>query len=193
MSRANLLTPESVRGRQLLRKSRGYSDEGYSYAYNGNSHPGYRWPDWLLQMRNHVAMLFKQPFEFGLLNEFAPNASLGDHRDDEIMVVKGSIIACVSLGQDRAIEISQDGKSARYTIKAGSLYSMEGDFQEFLDHGVPQAPKNSKGTRYSITFRHLHKNAPTGKRKSYSKKATIENRQSKTTKAGRGQTSGNLQ
>jgi hypothetical protein len=136
-------------------------------------------------------VLFNQPFESGLLTEYNGSASLGQHRDDEETIVKKSKVVCVSVGKNRAIKISQKGeRPVQYMIKAGALYSMEGDFQEFLKHGVPQAP-NSPGIRYSITFRHLHKAAveDTRKRKSLSKKAA-QGQSKKHSNAGRGGPSG---
>src|SRR4051812_5592006 len=66
----------------------------------------------------------------------------------------GSIIACISVGAERPVEIFEAKKKIwHFPAKAGSLYTMEDNFQSFLKHCIPQA--STREARFSITFRLL--------------------------------------
>jgi len=70
----------------------------------------------------------------------------------------------------------------RFPIDEGTLYSMEGQFQELLRHSIAQKT-GDVGTRFSITFRHLIPNSNRKKRKK-SNKPTVRARRARG--AGRG-------
>ena len=54
-------------------------------------------------------------------------------------MISGSIIACISVGETTKLEIYRGYKClGKYSIAGGSLYSMEGNFQSFLKHAIPQ-------------------------------------------------------
>ena len=92
-----------------------------------------------------------------MVTDYPKKSSLAPHRDDEVEIVDDSIIACLSFGETRAVEIWRKKDLVwRYEMEAGSLYVMDGKFQSFLKHGVPQ-DLSCKGRRISITFRHLKK------------------------------------
>jgi len=98
ISRDKLLIPDIVKTKRTKRSSRGFSDPGYSYDYKGASHIGLSWPLWLREIRDRLAILFDQPFEFALLTEFPKGASLGNHNDKEQAIVAKSKIVCISVG-----------------------------------------------------------------------------------------------
>jgi len=210
MKSNNFLVLDVVKQKPTLRSSCGFSDPGYTYFHNGGCHEGRSWPLWLLNLRNRLALYFYQPFEFALLTEFpSGNASLSN-TDNEPAMVEDSKVVCVSFGQTQTLEIWEEKKRAgRYQIKAGSVYSMEGDFQKFLKHGITQAP-NTSGVRICITFRHLRKLVPgdkvlevkagKGKKRKKSPKVNSDGQLKKSThkdrvkkKAGRDVTSGTPQ
>ena len=155
--RNNPFVPDVVKHKPTLRSSCGFSDPGFTYSYNGGCHEGRPWPPWLREIRDRLARYFYQTFEFALVTEFSSgNASLSNS-DSEPAMVENSKVVCVSLGQTHSLDIWENKQRVgRYPIKAGSIYSMEGEFQKFLRHGIAQAVNNS-GVRIIITFRHLHK------------------------------------
>jgi len=132
LKNSGIFTNDIVRRRTTYRSSVGFSDPGYAYSYNGGSHTGTPWPDWLLSLRNPLASRLRQPFEFALLTDFpSGKATLSAHTDSEPDMVEASIIACLSLGATRTLEIRGEKQKeilGSFSIRAGSLYTMEGEF-----------------------------------------------------------------
>ena len=70
-------------------------------------------------------------------------------------------MACISLGYPHLLTIERFNHEAMVEIEvlSGSLYTMEGQFQEFLLHSVRPNPKvkdkYDEYFRFSITFRQL--------------------------------------
>lgn len=79
------------------------------------------------------------------------------HSDSEDSLVPNTSIGCIVFGNPRelALKNKEDGKLFTLKLKSGSCYSMIGEqFQKLYVHSVPIVT-NSKGDRYSLTFRTL--------------------------------------
>ena len=117
---------------------------------------GHTWPPWK-EIRDRLSAHLHQSFEFGLLMEFPDGkVSLGQHADNESSIVEDSIIACLSFGQARSLVVTDlEGKLLwKLKVEPGTLYTMEGKFQKFLKHGVPQEASLIL-PRWSLTLRHI--------------------------------------
>ena len=158
------LTHEVVDGHQTRRKSVGFGDPGYEYGYKGAIRKAKPWPAWLLKIRNTLQQRFNQPFNFALINYFPDiHSGIKGHSDAERDMKSRSIIACISVGYPHILTIQRFNHEVlqEVEIPSGSMYTMEGQFQEFLLHGV--RPKSlpieetptKQQYRFSITFRHL--------------------------------------
>lgn len=119
--------------------------------------------DWLIELANIIE--FECGYEKGFLNSVYinsyNNAGIGYHHDNDSIFKnskewndgKDIIVAVYSIGGDSKISIAetQNGKEiANIIAKDNSLYIMNKNFQNTLYHKVG----NSKGQRYSFTFRH---------------------------------------
>jgi alkylated DNA repair dioxygenase AlkB len=157
------LTPEVVNGHETRRKSIGFGDPGYEYEYKGAIRKAEPWPTWLLKIRNTLEERFEQQFTFALLNYFPDQSGINAHNDAERAMKERSIIACLSVGYTHILTIQRFNHEViqNVEIPSGSMYTMEGQFQEFLLHGVKPKPLGNEKMseeqlcRFSITFRHL--------------------------------------
>ena len=163
------LTPELVNSHQTRRKSGGFGEQGYRYRYKDTTHEAKPWPPWLLKIRNTLQERLQQPLEFVLVNYFPDiDSGISEHCDNERDMKARSIIACISVGYShmlRIVNAKSKKEELQIEIPSGSMYTMEGRFQEFLLHGVRPKPvsdltegKNvseNQFCRFSLTFRHL--------------------------------------
>ena len=140
LDKEKVLKPDVVKGTETRRRTVAFSNPGYSYSYHGGNHQGRPLPSWLCPIQTRLETDLKQPFELSLATLYPDgNTSLGAHADDEDEIVRDSIIACLSVGESRNLEffINRDRVGMR-KLPNGSLYTMEGKFQSFLRHAVPQ-------------------------------------------------------
>ena len=151
-----------VHGHSTRRKSGGFGEPGYRYSYNGATRDARPWPRWLVKIKNTLQERFQQRFEFALINYFPDLlAAINPHSDNERDMERRSIIACISLGHTYLLSIQRLNREEflKVELPSASLYTMEGQFQEFLLHGVQAKAivDSDQGTsyRFSITFRHL--------------------------------------
>ena len=143
-----------VDGRQLRRSSVGFGVTGYRYNYNGGDRPANPIPEWLRRLTEALEQFFGQSFEHALLTLFPPDSGLGEHSDNESEIFSRSIIACLSLLGRRCLQVVNKSSGdivLTLPLEPGSLYTMEGAFQEFLLHRIQQ----DSNPRASITWRHL--------------------------------------
>jgi alkylated DNA repair dioxygenase AlkB len=149
-----LLETEKVGERKLRRSSVGFGRTGYRYKYNGGDRPANPMPDWLKHLTTVLEQALGQPFEHALLTEYPCHAGVSEHSDSEKEVVLKSIIACLSLLGQRTLHILDANSREillQLPLEPGSVYTMGGDFQQFLLHRIQAAPNQ----RASITWRHL--------------------------------------
>jgi hypothetical protein len=157
-----VMSQEIVGGKAVPRSSVGFGDPNHNYNYNGGDRPANPIPLWLQEIRTKMQEIFEQPFEHMLITHYFAKAGVGPHADNEKKMVKKSTVAAISLDSMRTLRIT-DGKGKvrlDLELEPGSVYSMEGDFQQFLKHSI--LPGDT--ARSSITFRHLVKDPPDGKK-----------------------------
>jgi alkylated DNA repair protein (DNA oxidative demethylase) len=128
---------------------------GWKYDYGSwRLHPAPEMPSFLIPLR-HLAAQFagveEQAFEHALINQYAPGAAIGWHRDSPPF----GIIAGVSLGSECELRLRREGDSARDWVRIPatprSVYLLSGPVRHDWQHSVP--PVNAR--RYSVTFRTL--------------------------------------
>ena len=161
----HLLSPEDVNGHLSRRLSGGFGEPGYEYSYKKTTRIAQPWPSWLLYLAKQLESLFDQTFEFALINYYPDHQSgIGDHADGEKDMKKNSKIVCLSFGSTHTLRI-RFAKEKQYLLQikvtSGSMYSMEGQFQQFLLHGTEPVHDQVDHERFSITFRNLVKREET--------------------------------
>lgn len=109
-------------------------------------------PLFLVRMLDTVRGLCNINFDVILVNKFFGDFVLNFHKDDEHELMPNCTIATVSVGDECEISFKNKFGVNSYSIVGGSLYLMEGCFQNHNYHSV-----QGKGLRYSFTFR-VHKN-----------------------------------
>ena len=90
------------------------------------------------------------------------NCYLGPHKDDEPCLDPSVPIATLSLGATRRLHIAADSNKHKAVdtiiLSPKSIFCMLPGFQERFYHSVAAGRKSNskeKGTRYSVTFRHI--------------------------------------
>jgi len=132
---------------------------GFGLRYDYGSRqvlPAPPMPDWLLDLRHAAADFAARPAESFvqvLINEYAPGAGIGWHRDkpqfDEVIAV--SLLAPCRLRFRRKQGAGWDRQSA--LIEPRSAYLLSGPARGVWEHSIPPLEAH----RYSITFRSLVK------------------------------------
>ena len=96
-----------------------------------------------------------------LVNKYTDgNSILPEHSDDEDMIVFGSDIYTISLGDTREVTFRRlDGseETVKKAVEGGSIYTMSRESQSHWTHRIDSSPEAS-GLRYSITFRYVSQN-----------------------------------
>jgi alkylated DNA repair dioxygenase AlkB len=147
------------------RLSAWYGDLGYNYS--GIRLEPEPWTRSLLDIRQAVQRLVEQEFNSVLLNYYRDqNDRMGMHSDDERELGRQPVIASLSLGETRTLQLRhktrKDLKTVRLPLPAGSLLVMRGDTQQHWRHGI-NAEKSRCGPRINLTFRSV---APPSRRSS---------------------------
>ena len=159
-----------------------YGPINYSYSGGGGktiTHKAKPTPVWLNKLARSTEQELGKPegyYNHVLFNRFADNEGIGRHPDAEKIYknTKGSIgsVAIYSIGDTRTPHViwgtsygdRPKGTDGQFKAESGALVEMD---TGSLYHEVAKA----KGTRYSITFRHIPENQLTTK-----KKPVVENK-----------------
>ncbi|MGO8778675.1 MAG: alpha-ketoglutarate-dependent dioxygenase AlkB [Rhodomicrobium sp.] len=128
---------------------------GWRYDFTKeNLRPAGPIPTFLLPVREKAAMFAKVPpesLEQVLINEYAPGAGIGWHRDKRMF----NDVVAVSLGSPCILRLRRRCKQGweRYSqeLNAGSVYLLRGESRREWEHSVPPV----EALRYSITFRNF--------------------------------------
>lgn len=137
------------------RLSAWYGDLGYSYS--GIQLEPEPWTHSLLDIRQLVQRLAGQDFNSVLLNYYRDqNDKMGMHSDDERELGRQPVIASLSLGETRTLQLRhktrKDLKTLKLPLPGGSLLVMRGDTQQHWRHGI-NAERSRCGPRINLTFR----------------------------------------
>jgi alkylated DNA repair dioxygenase AlkB len=132
-----------------------YSNESIGYKYSGQISKSIRMDDWMIDLINKINIKLNTDFNGILINKYKNGSDyIGAHSDDEKNLSKNSLVACISLGEERIFRIKNKINKEKIDIitKSGQLLIMEGDFQKEFTHEIP-IQKRKKNCRISLTFR----------------------------------------
>ena len=105
---------------------------------------------------HHTGGLYK--LNSCLVNKYPDNNShLPEHSDDEFSIRPDSCIFTISIGDSRTVTFRDKltNEESSHECTNGNLYSMTRDSQAMYSHRIDKC-SNSKGMRYSLTFRCVH-------------------------------------
>jgi len=155
----------------IPRKQVAFGDDGLTYKYSNNVVPARSWTPLMRKIKNDVETASGQSFNFVLVNRYADGGDhMGEHKDDEEELVKGSPIASLSLGQERDFVFRhQDARGAsakkssatppspvKLKLESGSLLMMNFPTNDFWYHSLPKrSVKSAPNVRINMTFRHM--------------------------------------
>jgi len=153
----------------IPRKQVAFGDDGLTYKYSNNIVPALRWTPLLRRIKEDVEAASGHSFNFVLINRYADGADhMGEHKDDEEELVKGSPIASLSLGQSRDFVfrhqdarvkkpgLSQAPSSVKVKLESGSLLLMNFPTNDFWYHSLPKrSVKMAPSVRVNMTFRKM--------------------------------------
>lgn len=142
--------------RMKVRKTASF---GVSYDYSGITYPQTEMCEELVPLCEKIEKEFGFSPNNCLINYYPDgNSSLGFHSDSSEELKKGTGVAIVSLGAERAIHYKNiENKSLiiPYNLKSGALLYMGKDVQEEWLHAIPKDEKS--GARISLSFREIIK------------------------------------
>jgi len=155
----------------IPRKQVAFGDEGLTYKYSNNVVPARSWTPLLRKIKDAVEAASGRAFNFVLVNRYADGRDhMGEHKDDEEELVKGSPIASLSLGQSRDFVFRhQDARggaakksskapppSVKIKLESGSLLMMNSPTNDFWYHSLPKRSLSSApDARINMTFRQM--------------------------------------
>ncbi len=137
-----------------------YGEPGIGYRYSGQDHRAEPWLPELAELRERLADVTGQLFNFVLLNLYQDqNDSMGWHADNEPELGDNPVIASVSLGAERTFTVrprlvaaGERRRSRRLELPHGSLLLMRGRSQADYQHALPKS-RLPCGPRLNLTFR----------------------------------------
>ncbi|ALI98735.1 alpha-ketoglutarate-dependent dioxygenase AlkB family protein [Rufibacter tibetensis] len=136
-----------------------YADAGKAYTYSGLTWEPLPWIPELTALRNRLEELTGASFNSVLLNLYRHGQdSMGWHADDEPELGQNSIIASISIGQERTFSFRhriQKSLKQTLTLPTGSLLLMAGPTQHFWHHQLPKTAKVMQ-PRINLTFRFIY-------------------------------------
>jgi len=161
----------------IPRKQAAFGDVGLTYKYSNNVVPALPWTPLLRQIKEDVEAASGHRFNFVLINRYADGRDhMGEHKDDEEELVRGSPIASLSLGQARDFVFRhQDARAGakakkatsaaspptppppvKLKLESGSLLLMNSPTNEFWYHSLPKrSVATAPGVRINMTFRNV--------------------------------------
>ena len=142
------------------RKSISFSDpEIGEYVYKGTAGripKDINTAPFVKYIRDYIEYHFGIHFNFCFINFYnSSDAYISYHRDNEKVIDQNYPIYSISLGVERYFyirDIEDKKKKWEILLESGSLCTMEGECQTFLEHSVPKR-KCSDGIRINLTFR----------------------------------------
>ncbi|KRW62272.1 alpha-ketoglutarate-dependent dioxygenase AlkB family protein [Pseudomonas sp. TTU2014-080ASC] len=133
-----------------------HGDEGASYRYSGHTHQPMPWTSVLEAMRERLQATINHPLNSVLLNLYRDGRdSMGWHSDDEPELGTQPVIASVSLGASRRLDLRRKGqKRIEHSVQLehGSLLVMRGPTQHHWQHQVAKTQRCNT-PRLNLTFR----------------------------------------
>lgn len=139
------------------RKVAWYADTPMSYSYSGVTRTALPFTDSLQSLRTLVERHLEETFNACLLNLYHTGSEgMGWHSDAERDLVRGGVIASVSLGAVRkfAFKHRQSKQTVSLELEHGSLLVMRDETQRHWLHRLPPTKKVAT-PRVNLTFRQM--------------------------------------
>lgn len=136
-----------------------YGEPDLNYSYSGIQLKPEKWTDILLELRECAQEASGALFNSVLLNYYRDNQdSMGSHSDDEPELGTHSVIASLSLGEERVLVFKHKHRSdirrIRLPLPDASLLVMKGATQKNWKHGILKETTPC-GPRVNLTFRRI--------------------------------------
>jgi alkylated DNA repair dioxygenase AlkB len=130
------------------------------YRYSGTTHVPEPFGPALRALRDRVARVAGERFNSVLCNLYRDgNDAMGMHSDSEPELGPAPVIASLSLGAARRLQLRhRKGKGRRQLdlqLEHGSLLILRGSIQQHYRHGIPREPAVTE-PRINLTFRRIH-------------------------------------
>lgn len=134
-----------------------YGSASASYGYSGLKFEPLPFTPLLLQLGKHLQEILGHAFNSVLLNQYRDgNDSVSWHSDDEKELGHDPVIASLSLGCERRLDLKhrtrRDLKKLSLPLTDGSLLLMGKGLQRYWMHQVPKQA-GITGIRINLTFR----------------------------------------
>ena len=132
-----------------------YGDEGRTYSYSGIRLDPLPWTPLLANLRDQASREAEIDFNSVLANLYRNGSdSVGWHADDEPELGSRPVIASLSFGATRALQMRRRDGTHKATVDLhdGDLMVMRGLTQALWMHQVPKVAREV-GPRVSLTFR----------------------------------------
>ena len=136
-----------------------YGDAGARYGYSGIHLNPLPWTPLLTSIRTSLEDTLGHPFNSVLLNLYRDGQdSVAWHSDDEKELGENPVIASLSFGASRRLELKpkppQSGEKIHLTLHDGSLLFMGKGLQRHWSHQIPKEPGITL-PRINLTFRFI--------------------------------------
>lgn len=145
----------------LPRLTSWYGDEGAAYTYSGIKSVPNEWNRGLLYLKQEIEKFSGVSFNSVLLNWYRNGGDhLNWHADNEKELGANPTIASANFGETRDFLVRSNADRSKILalpLKHGTLLIMKGEIQHYWQHSVPKR-KRVTGSRFNLTFRHIHVN-----------------------------------
>lgn len=146
-------------GKEVIipRKQCWIADQGIHYSYSRKILKRYEWNDELLILKAKVERITNYKFNSVLANLYRDGKdSMGWHADNEIELGEKPLIASLSLGSNRNLNIRDNitKKIIKISQDHGSLTIMEPELQKNAQHSISKT-KLDVSPRINLTFRNI--------------------------------------
>ena len=136
-----------------------YGDENANYSYSGINNKPLAWTDDLFFIKSRVEQITQTTYNCVLLNYYRNQQdSMGWHSDNENELGINPIIASVSFGETRPLQLRHVNRKDLHKINIplndGSILLMKGTTQHFWQHQIPKTTRMLK-PRINLTFRNI--------------------------------------
>jgi len=146
-----------IYGKQIQspRKTYSYGDAGLVYKDYSGDRTAEGWPDFMVPLKEKIEVVSEAKYNYVLVNLYENGEDyIGYHADREKGLVKGSVVASISLGAERdfCFKHIKSKNVTKVFLQEGSLLLMKGETQVHFKHSLPKR-KRVKDYRLNLTFR----------------------------------------
>ena len=151
----------------IPRKQAAFGQDGLKYSFSGATVSAMHWTSapFIKDICDLIIRITGKQFNFVLVNRYKDGTDhMGEHRDDEAILVPGAPIASLSLGQVRDFVFRhRDARGSaakrkmepiKFSLAHGSLLMMNHPTNQYWYHSLP-VRRRALGVRINLTFRQI--------------------------------------